>query len=1040
MKKKLKAIFLAMILSVSAIMSQTMTNVEAAGYTISVSTPYGTNLDPSSKWAIGTNAIVYGYDVYANYYVNGIKCYCIQQNVETIDGASDYSPQALGTYTGNAQLAKRLEYISALGYGFNGDYSQEMDFATQIRIWQEMGLGTVTNIHPDIQAKIDQINQRLALMDNEVSFNRSQIVLQGYGQEFAQTITDTNGCFSAYLDYSTSGIHTSRNGNTLTIWAEKGDQTNIDLMYDCLYLRNQAGTSIAYASPTSQNVGYLQGADPKAAVINVIVQTGSIQLTKQDADTGYAQGDATLEGATFDVVDNQTNQSVGTLTSDANGNTNVIDDLPTAHTYTIHETNAPEGYLLSDETKIVDFSTIGNANDEHKEYVSSFNNDVITGNVEIRKVITDAKKSEILTPEKDAEFIVVAKKYVDKYGDIELAFQHIDEMTDKEYDTLITDDSGYAKSNDLAYGTYVVKQTKRQAETEILKDTFTFTISEDGQLLSYNINNKPNEYYVRLVKKDKESQQTITLNSASFQIKDENGDFVTMKVSGKKYDTFTTTSDGGIGVLSSLFGSEYYQNDGEKGEVVTPLKLQAGTYTIEEIKVPDGFLQCDPITFTIMEEYVSESDDEDMYIEVEIEDEQPTGTLTVSKSIEDYTCDTSLVDKSDLSGFQFTLLAKEDVLSPIDGSTLYKTNEKVGTYTTDTDGQILVENIPMGSYYLKETSIKDGFVELNQEWDIEFKQEDTIQKVYANSLEIENQTTKVEVSKTSVTDQKELEGAKLEVTDEKGNVMDSWISSKETHLIEGLLVGHTYTLTETLAPEKYAKANSIEFMIENTGEVQHVDMVDKQVFVSKVDQFDQYVENAVIQLLDENGEVLDEWTTDENEYVLSNVEVGKEYTIHELSCPDNYKIADDITFVVEDDGKNQVIEMVDTKLDSVAITKYDATNQKELAGAKLKVVDEKGEVIDEWTSTKEAHIIDNLIVGKEYTLTEISAPSDYVVAESITFTIDDNGDVMQKVNMYDNRKLVVTTSIITHAGLFASSGLLSLLGIIYLLKHNKKGC
>ena len=76
-----------------------------------------------------------------------------------------------------------------------------MDFATQIRIWQELGLGSVTNIHQDIQNKINQINDRLNVMYKDVSFANQQIVLHGYGKEFAQTLTDTNGVLQYYNDY-----------------------------------------------------------------------------------------------------------------------------------------------------------------------------------------------------------------------------------------------------------------------------------------------------------------------------------------------------------------------------------------------------------------------------------------------------------------------------------------------------------------------------------------------------------------------------------------------------------------------------------------------------------------------------------------------------------------------------------------------------------------------------------------------------------------------------------------------------------------------
>lgn len=153
--KKLKKIFkslFACALASTTILNGSIQSVNASGYTLNVDTPYGLDLSASDKWAIGTNSNSYGYDVYAKLSINGQKVYCIQQNSLTINGAGDYSPEVLGTYTGNAALTKKLEYISTLGYGFNGDYSDEMDFATQIRIWQEIGIW-LSNEHPSRYSK-----------------------------------------------------------------------------------------------------------------------------------------------------------------------------------------------------------------------------------------------------------------------------------------------------------------------------------------------------------------------------------------------------------------------------------------------------------------------------------------------------------------------------------------------------------------------------------------------------------------------------------------------------------------------------------------------------------------------------------------------------------------------------------------------------------------------------------------------------------------------------------------------------------------------
>ena len=215
-------------------------------------------------------------------------------------------------------------------------------------------------------------------------------------------------------------------------------------------------------------------------------------------------------------------------------------------------------------------------------------------------------------------------------------------------------------------------------------------------------------------------------------------------------------------------------------------------------------------------------------------------------------------------------------------------------------------------------------------------------------------------------------------------------------------------------------------------------MIDKQVLISKKDQLNQYVMNAKLQIVDENGEVIDEWKTQDKDHMASGLVVGKQYTLKEVDVPENYRKADDITFVVKDDQKNQVIKMLDLKTATVSITKYDATNKKELPGAKLKVLNKENEVVDEWTSTNQEHLVKNLVVGDEYTLVEETSPNGYKKAEPIKFTVEDDGKVIQKVAMYDECIPNVNTGVSDHRTLFEALGVLSVGAILIMTSFKKK--
>ncbi|HJC37057.1 MAG TPA: Cys-Gln thioester bond-forming surface protein [Candidatus Merdibacter merdavium] len=934
--KKIIHVFMAILCALGLTMQGTnMIAYAAEQYVLHVETPYGVTLDPNYKWAVGMTEYSnqgYNVDVYAQLTINGQKVYCIDPLRNTIDGAGDYSASALGEYTGNAELNQKLGYINALGYGYNGDTSDEMDFATQIRIWQEMRPGLITNIHPDIQAKIDQINQRLNVMYSDVSFAGSTVTLQGYGKEHAQTLEDTAGLFSKYLDSSVSGIHTERNGNALTIWAEKGDSLNTTLSYDALYAYAEPISQIAYTSPTSQNVGYLGTPSSKQIQVQVKLELGSVQLVKEDFETaGTPQGEATLEGAEYQLVDDVTQEVVGTLTTDAQGNSNVISDLPTDRTYTIVEIKAPNGYKLSAEKAQVDFSSLQAVNNI-KFYTGAMRDHVITGSFEIRKVITDGQESEITKPEQGAEFIAVLKKYVDQYGSVESAYEHHEEFADREYDHLITDEDGHARSKDLAFGTYIVKQIKGQIDTDKLEAEWTFVVSEEDQdPITYVINNRPFTSYLKVVKLDKESGKEITATGITFKILNTDTDeYVSQKVGDKHVDEWTTDED---------------------GAVVLDQPLKAGNYRLVEIKAPEGFIKTEDIDFTITNSVVSETDpDGDPIQIISVSDEQAKGKVTLTK--------TDKETGEAMADVEYQLTAKEDILDPVDGSVLYETGEVVSQGKTDTDGKMVLDDLPLGHYELKETLTQEGYVLSEQVHDVHLKQKDDTTKEYVVDLNITNikPVGRIHVLKTDQDTEQPLGGITFQLT-----------AKEDIYSLDG---------RNTLL---YEAGQPVSVDISENG---------------------QYVTNEL-------GEVF-----------IGDLPLGK-YELKEIQTLDGYYSNAEVYEIdLSYDGSDKTVYLEELNITNektkVDISKVDATTGKEIEGAHMSLTDkETGEVIEEWVSAKEPHRIEGLSVGKTYILHEDIAPAGYELAQDVEFTIEDTGEV-QKVVMED--ELTPVTPDTPHTG------------------------
>ena len=510
------------------------------------------------------------------------------------------------------------------------------------------------------------------------------------------------------------------------------------------------------------------------------------------------------------------------------------------------------------------------------------------------------------------------------------------------------------------------------------------------------------------------------MNSATFKIKAQEdiydratkkilwkkGEYITQKLGRTTFDSFTTNAQ-------NIIVPENSYNDklDNLGSITIPLQLPVGSYEIDEIKTPKGFLQLEKsVKFKI--EGIRDFDkdqDGDPIVEVVVKNEQPTGTLIIDKEIAiRENVDTSLIDTSDLSGIEFKLSAKENIISPIDGSIIYKKGQEVKTYNLDKDGNLKVEELPMGVYEIQETKTLDGLVLNDKVYEVKFEQKDLVTKVYEVKLDISNDTTLFDFSKTDVTGDKELPGAKLKVTDKNGNVIDEWTSNENKHTIEGLVVGNEYTMTEEIAPDGYVKSTSITFKVENTKEVQHVQMKDKIVDMSKVDIGGEEVEGAEIKVFDEDGNIVDEWTSGKEEHKINGLEEGKKYTLHEEVAPDGFVKATDVEFEVTTDKENQHIELIDKV---VVISKEDIAG-KEIEGAKLQVLDKDGNVIDEWTSTKEPHKVTGLTEGETYKLHEEVAIGDYVKASDIEFKVTTDKET-QKVVMIDKLVEIVKTDLVT---------------------------
>ena len=582
---------------------------------------------------------------------------------------------------------------------------------------------------------------------------------------------------------------------------------------------------------------------------------GKLELTKKidTSKTDGKSGDSYLKGNEYQLIarDDITNQAktityfnkgdvVAKGITDEQGQI-TFDNLHVGKYY-LHESKANDTLVLNPNDINVDINYQGQTVSKILETKETANR-VNMQKIQVHKSGEKEGISGFVKGLQGCEFTFKLKSEVDNVGWDNASV----------YDVITTDENGRAATKYLPYGTYLVKETKTPQDYMTAPD-FLIDITDDyseysdiDQIKTIDINNRPYTTQLKLVKRDQKTNQIVTLSSASFKIKAKedivsNGkiiyhanDTIVQKVSGKNYDTFTTNSD------NVIVNDSYSNHDNDRGTVILPLQLDPGKYYLEEVKTPEGFLALEsPIEFTIenIRDYTTDEDG-DPILEINVVNDTPSGKLTVIKKIDLGEGDTSRVNIQDLSPIKFRLTANSKIVSPIDGSVIYDQGDVVGEYNLSSDGNLTIENLPLGTgqveYQLEEIATLPGLVLDEKKHIVAFEQNDTTTKVYSHELEIENQITKVEVLKLDKANNQALAGAKLQIQDQDGNIIDQWQSDGSGHLIQGLVVGQEYKLIETKAPDGYQLASELTFTVENTTEVQKVIMYDQAITAVKTD-------------------------------------------------------------------------------------------------------------------------------------------------------------------------------------------------------------
>ena len=482
------------------------------------------------------------------------------------------------------------------------------------------------------------------------------------------------------------------------------------------YVLEEVDTAVSYVVPASQTAPIEWNKVTERSFTNILKKF-NVTVTKTDAETGTPQGDASLAGAVYGIYKGE--ELIDTYTTDENGQF-TTDYYVCGDDWSIREISPSEGYLLDE--------TIHHVGAEPELYTvernttkNDVNEQVIKGNIAIIKH-TDDGETQIETPEEGAVFEVFLKS-AGSYGDAK----------ESERDILTCDENGFAQTKDLPYGIYTVKQTSGWEGRELMKP-FDVFINSDGQTYRYLINNANFESYIKIVKKDAETGNTIPYAGAGFQIYDPNGELVTMTYTYPEVttiDTFYTTAD---------------------GDLITPQTLEYGKgYSLVEVQAPYGYvLNSEPVYFDVVQEDSAEESGITV-IEVVRENVAQKGTITVEKTGEVFSTVSGdkglyqpIFSASGLEGAVYEITAAEDIYT-LDGTLRASKGEVVDTITTGADGTAKSKELYLGRYEVRETKAPYGMV-LNGETH-------TVELVYAGqevavtetSTSFYNERQKVEI-------------------------------------------------------------------------------------------------------------------------------------------------------------------------------------------------------------------------------------------------------------------------------------------------------
>ena len=774
--------------------------------------------------------------------------------------------------------------------------------------------------------------------------------------------------------------------------------------------------------------------NPLSMTVTEDVIKGNIAMIKH-SDDGSTQIETPEVGAEFEVYlkssgsyANAVETERDHLTCDENGFAQTK-DMPYG-IYTVHQTVGWEGTEF-----IADFDV--NISESGQTYRYLINNAKFESYIKIVKVDSETGKT---IPYEGAGFEI----YDSNGQKISMTFSY---PTPTTIDTFYTNSEGYLITPEvLPYGEYSLVEVQAPYGYALDKTPVAFSVSlenaeKENSLTIVKIE-KQNTAQKGKISVRKTGDIFTSVTTASSAYTNENGEmivnpttytpvFADGDLSGTVFQVTAkediVTADGTVRAYAGDVVSEITTDENGYAET-EPLYLSK--YEVREIKAPEGYVQNNEpkdveLTYAGQEIAVLDT------VNASFVNDYQSVEISLSKVMENDEL-FGIGNNNEYLSVRFGLFAAEDIQAA-DG-TVIPADGLISEISLDENmTAVIAEKIPFGKYYVQEIATDEHYVLNGEKYLVTFEymgQEVTTVSIDCGQFVNELKRGKVEGIKVNESDEP-LENAMFglfavdtaEFTSE--NAYMTAVSDENGYFEFDEIPYGEYIVREIEAPTGYIlSGESYPVTVCEDGETITIRTVNKPITVevSKVDVYGEELIGADMQLENADGEIIDEWISDGTNHIVTELPAG-DYTLKEIAAPDGYVIATDIEFEVFADGTikirnvdstaisedgNPLIVMVDDTT-KVKISKRDITTDKELPGATLQIIDEDGNVVEEWVSADEAHLVEGkLIAGKEYTLREIIAPDGYEIANEIKFTVNEDGSVTEVV-MYDELTPVTNT-------------------------------